>query len=204
MALAISEFAAALSHTGARASLFEVTLSGKVLNDVPTKSKVKTDDVTEKFKFVCRATTIPGMTITPITTQYFGREIKTPGEMEFADWSVTVINDNNQRVRRFVESWSNIINSHSDNVFFNQAAYEPTTVAGSSAWPWSGSAIITQFNKAGGVTQQYKMQECWPTSIDPIDMSYDNVGTIQEFGVTFSLNYWEHVTDKEDGGEKNA
>ena len=201
MALAISEFAAALKHTGARASLFEVTLTGLIMDDIPTASKVKTASIASDIKFVCRATTIPGMTITPITTQYFGREIKTPGEMEFADWSITVINDNNQRVRRFMESWSNLINSHSDNTFFDKATYSGVD---RSSWPWTGNATIAQFNKTGGVSQKYKMNDAWPTSIDPIEMSYDNVGTIQEFGVTFAINHWEHLLNKGAGGEKNT
>ena len=95
------------------------------------------------------------------------------------------------RVRRMLEVWSNMINSHSDNIFNAKDTYTATTAG---AWPWTGSATITQFNKTGETTQKYIMKECWPTSIDPIDMSYDNTGTLQEYGATFALNYWEHDT----------
>ena len=191
MALTISTFAAQLKQAGARASLFEVTMTGRqplaASGDAGAGAQAATSDI----KFMCRATTIPGLTITPITTQYFGREIKTPGEMEFADWSITILNDNNMRVRRMLEVWSDMINSHGDNIFNAKNTY---TASDAGAWPWTGSATITQFNKTGESTQKYIMKECWPTSIDPIDMSYDNTGTLQEYGATFALNYWEHDT----------
>ena len=199
MSLQISEFAKALKHSGARASLFEVTMSGQKPLEAAGKAAAGVESATSDMKFMCRATTIPGLTITPITTQYFGREIKTPGEMEFADWSITILNDNNMRVRRFLEAWQNIINSHADNVFNAKDSYTADT---KGAWPWTGSAIITQFNKTGGTTQKYTMKECWPTSIDPIEMSYDNTGTLQEYGCTFALNYWEHSTPSGAGEDR--
>ena len=191
MALTISTFAAQLKQAGARASLFEVTLAGRKPTESAEGAGTGATAATSDIKFMCRATTIPGLTITPITTQYFGREIKTPGEMEFADWSITILNDNNMRVRRMLEVWSNMINSHGDNIFNAKASYQASDAG---AWPWTGSATITQFNKTGDTTQKYIMRECWPTSIDPIDMSYDNTGTLQEYGATFALNYWEHDT----------
>ena len=191
MALTISTFAKQLTQAGARASLFEVTLAGRQPLAASSDAGAGAQAATSDIKFMCRATTIPGLTITPITTQYFGREIKTPGEMEFADWSITILNDNNMRVRRMLEVWSNMINSHGDNIFNAKDTYTATTAG---AWPWTGSATITQFNKTGETTQKYIMKECWPTSIDPIDMSYDNTGTLQEYGCTFSLNYWEQTT----------
>ena len=192
MALTISTFAKQLTQAGARASLFDVILTGKMPQaaDASASKLSGATNATASIGFTCRATTIPGLTITPIVTQYFGREIKTPGELEFADWSVTILNDNNMRIRRMLEVWSNMINAHGDNVFDSKVSYESSSTG---AWPWTGSAIIQQYNKMGTATQAYTMKECWPTSIDPIDMSYDNTGTLQEYGCTFSLNYWEQT-----------
>ena len=190
--LQISKFAKALKQAGARASLFDVILTGKMPEaaDASAGTSSGATNATASIGFTCRATTIPGLTITPIVTQYFGREIKTPGELEFADWSVTILNDNNMRIRRMLEVWSNMINAHGDNVFNAEGSYKSDT---NGAWPWTGSAVIQQYNKVGTKTQQYTMEQCWPSSIDPIDMSYDNAGTIQEYGCTFSLNYWEQT-----------
>ena len=185
MAFSIAEFTKALDNAGARASLFEVTLTqGPTLTaTAETEVKIATD-----LSFTCRATTIPGLTVTPITVQYFGREIKTPGEMEFADWSVTILNDNNQRVRRTIERWMASINHHSDNKLDKD--FMTSTTDG--VYPWTGTAKVTQYDKKGDDTHHYKMKNCWPTSLDPIDLSYDSTGTIQEYGITFALDYWEY------------
>ena len=144
--LQISKFAKALKQAGARASLFDVILTGKMPLAADTSGGVSAGatNATATIGFTCRATTIPGLTITPIVTQYFGREIKTPGELEFADWSVTILNDNNMRVRRMLEVWSNMINAHGDNVFNAEDSYKSTD---GGAWPWTGSAVIQQYNK---------------------------------------------------------
>ena len=190
MSFEISSFTNALNHQGARASLFEVTMTGQVTTTAAAASTgtsaVKQINAPSDIKFACRATTIPGMTITPIPVLYFGREVKTPGELEFADWTVTVINDNNMRTRRFIEAWMNHINSHSTNMMSDQMFAGST----SGEYSWTGDAQIQQYSKNGNLTSKYNMTQCWPTALDPIDMNYDNVGTIQEYGITFSYNYW--------------
>ena len=196
MSLKISEFAKALTNGGARSSMFDVELTGYITERASgegTDAKAAIKETMADINFACRATTFPGMTVTPIVTTYFGREIKMPGELEFADWSVTIMNDNNMRVRRFMEKWSHLINHHGDNII-DSDTYISTTGGG---WPFAGEATIQQYNKTGVATQKYTMKEIWPASIDPIDMSYDNIGTIQEFGVTFSVNYWEHTTESD-------
>ena len=196
MALNISNFAKALTNAGARSSMFDVELTGYITERASgegTDAKVATNATMADINFACRATTFPGMTVTPIPVMYFGREVKTPGELEFADWTVTIMNDNNMKVRRFMEKWSALINHHGDNII-DDGTYISTS---GGAWPWTGEATVQQYNKTGTATQLYTMKEIWPSSIDPIDMSYDSVGTIQEYGVTFSVNYWEHTTESD-------
>ena len=108
--------------------------------------------------------------------------------MEFADWSVTILNDNNQRVRRTIERWMASINHHSDNKLDKD--FMTSTAEG--VYPWTGTAKVTQYDKKGDDTHHYIMKNCWPTSLDPIDLSYDSTGTIQEYGITFALDYWEY------------
>ena len=197
MSLNISNFAKALTNAGARSSMFDVELTGYIATRASTSESGEAIAATKAsmadINFACRATTFPGMTVTPIPVMYFGREVKTPGELEFADWTVTIMNDNNMKVRRFMEQWSALINHHGDNLI-DSDTYISTS---GGAWPWTGEATIQQYNKTGVATQKYTMKEIWPSSIDPIDMNYDNVGTIQEYGVTFSVNYWEHTTESD-------
>ena len=196
MAFELSSFTKALSGAGARASLFEVTLTKTPVIATVNKEDTKIEN---DMKFNCRATTIPGMTITQIDTLYFGRTIKTPGDLEFADWTTTILNDNNYRVRRAIERWMASINSHSENIMNPKyggvspaTTGKGTTGLDGGVYPWTGSAHIQQYNKLGTATHQYSLHHIWPTAIDPQDMSYDNTGTIQEYGITWSMDWWDY------------
>lgn len=194
MSFKISTFRKALDNAGARQSLFEVSLftGARVATLISDAGNESGDYLgADGLKFTCRATTIPGLTVTSIPVSYFGRELKVPGEMEFADWSVTVMNDNGSRVRRSVEKWMAHINAHSANMMDNN--FLEQTTAGT--YPWTGVARITQYSKSGIPTHKYEMKNCWPTSIDPIDVSYDSVGTIQEYGITWALDYWTYHSE---------
>ena len=194
MAFTVAAFTSSLANQGARASLFEITLTGAVLTNAVTADAdagitgiAEAIDTAPAFKFSCRASTIPGMTVTPIPVVYFGREVKTPGELEFPDWTVTVLNDNNMRIRRFIGKWMDKIYGHSGN---KMATSFVKAAAGSDEWSFTGDAHVQQYTKNGMVSSKYSMVQCWPTAMDPIDMNYDNTGTLQEYGVTFSMNYW--------------
>ena len=82
MAFTISEFRGkALNNAGARANLFDVSMTG------PTAAGLNTSE----FTFACKAAAIPAMTVTTIDVPYFGRTIKVPGNKTFDNWTVTVI-----------------------------------------------------------------------------------------------------------------
>ena len=98
-----------LVYGGARPSLFNVFLS------VPAGIGIDLVSV-DKFRFVCRAAEMPESTISNIEIPYFGRRIKVAGERSFADWSVTVMNDEDFAVRGMLEAWSNAINRIVANV----------------------------------------------------------------------------------------
>ena len=40
------------------------------------------------------------------------------------------------------------------------------------------------------ILAQYKMVDIWPTTVDALELSYDTGDTIQEFGVTFKVQYY--------------
>ena len=97
MPFKIQEFRGkALTKAGARANLFEV----KLLN-TPTEAGLDKDE----FRFACKATAIPPMTIGTIDVPYFGRVIKVPGNKTFDNWTVTIINDEEFPLRNGFEKW---------------------------------------------------------------------------------------------------
>ena len=118
--------------------------------------------------------------------QYFGRELKFVGNRTFADWTITVINDEDFVIRNAFERWMNGINSHNLNVR-NPVALAPFgyTVDGS----------VTQFGKQGNSLKKYKFVGLFPTDVAAIVVDWGSNDTIEEFSVTLTYQWWESVDD---------
>ena len=78
----IETFKSALVHGGARPSLFEFSVTSAPTGVSPSLSDVK---------LYCNVSALPGLTLTPIERQYFGRTVKIPGDIVFADLTTTII-----------------------------------------------------------------------------------------------------------------
>jgi hypothetical protein len=171
MAFNINEFRKlGLSNGGVRPSLFEVVISPNIGEDSATLTK---------FTFTCSASEIPAATIGSIDVGYFGRTIKLAGDRTYADWSVTVLNDEDFSVRNMFEAWSNQINQFVGNVKLSSGNNYKT-----------GSAIVTQFGKSGDVLRAYEFVGIFPTNVANIGLDWDTTNRIQTFDVTFSYDYW--------------
>lgn len=76
---------------GARPNLFEVEIQG----------------AEELSNFLVTAASLPGRTIGTASAFYRGREIKLAGDMVFAPWTTTIINDSSMQMREYIEAWMN-------------------------------------------------------------------------------------------------
>lgn len=175
-----------LVYGGARPSLFNVFLS------VPIGVGIDAVSV-DKFRFVCRAAEIPESTISNIEIPYFGRKIKVAGERSFADWSVTVMNDEDFAVRAMLEAWSNAINRMVANVRDPNLAAEQ----------YKADIEIVQYGKAGDILRSYMLVGAFPTQLSGITLNWDSQNAVEEFTANFSYDYWlplVEVSDKKAGG----
>ena len=167
----ISDFKSALTLGGARPSLFDVQIYSPT---GPTGL-----DALSKSQYQCTTTSIPGLTVTPIEKQYFGRTIKLPGEMTFGTLSTTFINPEDYGIRKAMETWAEYING------------TETNLAGSvTPSDWYGEITIRQYTKDGDVAIDFDFIDCWPSAVDPIELSYDTTGAMEEFNVTWEYNYY--------------
>jgi hypothetical protein len=175
MAFNINEFKnLGLTSGGVRPSLFQVT--------VFTPPNVGDANAMTKFQFTCRASEVPAATIESINVPYFGRQIKLAGDRTFADWSVTVMNDEDFLVRNMFEDWSNQINQLVGNVKeLPENTYKNT------------DAFVTQYSKDGFPIRQYRFAGIFPTSVAAMGLDWDTTNTIQTFDVTFAYDYWVPV-----------
>ena len=171
MPLNITEFKGALTGDGARPNMFQVTIQNPV-------SPIATD----KMPFLVKAAEIPAATLGEIQQFYQGRAIKYAGDRTYADWTVTIVNDENFRVREAMERWNNAINgsrSNSRNPRFALAAQYKT------------SATVTQLSKTGAPLRTYGFEGIYPKEISNIALDWSVNDTIEEFTVTFSYDFWE-------------
>ena len=103
---ALSSFKSALTYGGARPSLFEFTV---------TASPPTVSNSLSNVNLYCNVSALPGLTLTPIERQYFGRTVKIPGDLVFADLTTTIINTEEYNVRNEIEKWMEHINGTADN-----------------------------------------------------------------------------------------
>jgi len=171
MAFNINEIKSQLTLGGARPSLFQVTLT----NPVNTSGDLK-------MPFMCQAAQMPASTLGTIEVPYFGRKIKIAGDRTFAEWTVTIINDEDMIIRNAMENWSGNINSHLGNLrSFGTASPEL----------YKTNADITHFGKTGLPLRTYKFNGLFPTEISPIDLDWNTTDTLEMFTVTFQYDHWE-------------
>jgi hypothetical protein len=127
---------------------------------------------------------LPGSTLGMVTVPYFGREVKVAGNRTFADWSVTILNDEDFAIRNSMESWVRGINENVTNL-------RATTARTSQQY--GVDATVTQFSKAGQRIKRYRFVGMFPTDISQIDLDWGSNDTIEEYTVNFAYQYWESV-----------
>ena len=165
MAFNVNEIRANLIGDGARPSLFEVEMTN------PASSSG--DAV---LRYMVRAAQIPQSTINPIEVPYFGRRIKLAGSRTYANWTVTVMNDENFAVRSAMEAWSSQINSGQSNLRLLS--------------DYRSQATVKQFAKDGSVLRIYEFVNIFPLDIGPIELDWSNGDDVEVFQVEFAYDYW--------------
>ena len=194
----ITNFKSALKGGGARPNLFEVNMNWPAGDDMGSWG----NSVEEEFQFLCKAAALPSSNITPIEIPFRGRTLKVAGDRTFDVWTITVINDENFRIRTKFEEWMNGISKLTDA----SGATSPTS--------YMASAVVNQLGRGanqnrhskgpsgaarvdgtGGISdikplRTYYFSDIFPTEVSEIALSYDNTDTIEEFTVTFQVQYW--------------
>lgn len=176
MAFSVNDFRSQMVGDGARPNLFEVSL--------PFPTVAAAGNAQQKLTFMCKTAQLPGATIGVVPVQYFGRELKFAGNRTFADWTITIINDEDFSVRNAFERWMNGINSHNANIR-SPAALAPIG--------YQVDGEVKQFGKAGNILKKYKFVGLFPTDLAPIDVDWGSNDSIEEFTVTLSYQWWESV-----------
>jgi hypothetical protein len=184
MSQRIDDFKAALVGGGARSNYF------RVLPQFPG-GIVNTDDtglgLTALGSFMVKAAAMPSSTIGEVVIPFRGRQLYVAGDRTFEPWTITITNDNNFALRNAFESWMNNINQHVQNTSAN--GIDASDIA-SYLQDWT----VEHLDKNGDVIKSVVLRGCFPTTLDQIDLSFDNTDTIEEFGATIRYQYWTSNT----------
>ena len=187
----LSQFKNRLAGGGARPNLFEVSIPSfpSALGRRVWRNGGRGEN--SNFKFLAKAAQLPASTIAEVPVPFRGRILKVAGDRTFDTWTVTIINDEDFQLRTAFEAWMNTMSKLND----------ATGVTNPSSY--MTDAYVTQLgrgrvaeatrNRRGGrssTLRNYKFYDIFPTEVSAIELSYDNTDQIEEFTVTFQVQYF--------------
>jgi hypothetical protein len=180
----ISNFKSALKGGGARPNLFEVELT--------LPDGISWDG--DIFKYLCKAAALPASTIASIDVPFRGRTFKVAGDRTIDVWTVTIINDEDFKLRTAFEEWTQLIAKLDNNLGATQPeAYMKTA----TVYQLGRGADINSTTNSGSdssVLAAYKFIDIFPTSVSDIALSYESSDTIEEFTVEFQVQSYEIIS----------
>ena len=184
----ISQFKSKLAGGGARPNLFEVSIPSfpSSISDAWTSGD---NGENGTFKFLCKAAQIPASTVAEIPVPFRGRVMKVAGDRTFDTWTVTIINDEDFKLRTAFEQWSNKLTKLDDNTGVTNPASYMTDAYVQQLGRGATKFSTTNVGGEHSVLRTYKFYDIWPSEISSIDLSYDSTDTVEEFTVTFQVQY---------------
>ena len=175
-----TSFIGALKNGGARTNLMWCKTAASGISGLDTA-----------FPFLCKASNIPGSTITALEVPYFGRNVKIAGESrEFAPLTTIVVNDEDLKIYKGMYSWFEKFNGAKTNkaasgLFGTRSSYTCTV-------------SLEMYKKDGSLDQKWDFYNAWPSNVSAIDLNWDSVNTIQEFTIDWQYDYYLHGQAKID------
>ena len=206
----INSFKAKLVGGGARPNLFEVALAFP--DALTTTGASGKTTPTEESRFMVKAAELPASNVGDIPVNFRGRILHVAGDRTFDPWTVTVINNNDWSLRRTFEDWSDMINNRVwDSGVTNPTSYHADAsvfqLARAGTKTDAGGNLRLKGNDQQPVVAGYKFFGIWPSQVSSIALDYGSTDTIEEFQVTFQVEYWspDYTMSKTEGGNfKNA
>jgi len=182
----IADFKSKLAGGGARPNLFEVEFTAAAVKNASNFDA-------DVFKLLCKSASLPASNIAAIDVPFRGRIFKVAGDRTVDTWTITVINDEDFKIRTAFEEWMQLI-AHLKS---NDGATQPNA--------YMSDAVVKQLGRGDtasstdskhdedkqAVLKTYKFVDMFPTNISAIDLSYDSGDTIEEFTVEFAVNNFE-------------
>ena len=185
----LSEFKSRLAGGGARPNLFEVSIPS-FPSSISEAWGPGIQDENGTFNFLCKAANLPASTVASFNVPFRGRNLKVAGDRTFAPWTVTIINDEDFKLRTACERWSNVLSKLDDATgVTNPTSYMTDAYVQQLG---RGAQRFSTTNEGGqsSVLRTYKFYDIFPTNISEIALSYDTGDTLETFDVEFQVQYF--------------
>ncbi len=185
----LSQFKAKLAGGAARPNLFEVSIP-TFPTSVSGAWGAGDDAENGIFKFLCKSAALPASNVGSIDIPFRGRILKVAGDRTFDDWTVSVINDEDFKLRTAFEQWANIMSKLDDATgVTNPSSYMSDAYVQQLG---RGAQAATAENAGGesSVLRTYKFYDIFPTTVSEIALSYDTSDEAETFDVTFKVQYF--------------
>ena len=185
----LSQFKAKLAGGAARANLFEVSIP-TFPSSIQGACGPGDDAENGIFKFLCKSATLPASNVGSIDIPFRGRILKVAGDITFDDWTVSVINDEDFKLRTAFEQWANVMSKLDDATgVSNPSSYMTDAYVQQLG---RGATVAGEANAGAdsAILRTYKFYDIFPTTIGEIALSYDSSDETEQFDVTFKVQYY--------------
>ena len=186
----IADFKGKLVGGGARPNLFEVQLA-KLPTGITWDGEV--------FRYLCKAAALPASNIAQIDVPFRGRIFKVAGDRTFDVWQITVINDEDFKIRSAFEEWMNQISKLDNNLGATDPSAYMTNATVYQLGRGSQKSSTGNDGSSNAVLKEYEFVDIFPTAISAIDLSYDTSDAIEEFTVDFQVQSFNMVSGGPNG-----
>ena len=177
----IDNFKAVLQGGGVRPTMFQVEIR------YPEQVAQDTNLLTNEGTFLIKASNLPASNVGNIDVPFRGRKLKVSGDRTFDDWSVTVTNDVTLGIRKAMEKWSEVIQNHN------------FALGSNTLNDYFATAIVRQLDRDANQLRAYRFEGIWPITVAEIGLDMDGTDTVEDFDVTFAVQFWSAI----DAGDPN-
>lgn len=134
----------------------------------------------DRWKYMCKAGSIPSFSVGVAEAAFFGRKLKYNGDRVWDDWTCSVYLDQDYASRNMLESWQNGINTLADNTLASNMKYTR----------YKGTIDIFHYGQTddNAIIGAYKLIGAWPTRIGEVRLGWEMQNQIAEFEVSFAFD----------------
>ena len=182
----IDSFRSRLVGGGARPNLFEV----KLVYPEGLATEISGEELALDTRFMVKAANLPASNINVIDIPFRGRNLKIAGDRTFDDWTVTIINDEDFKLRTAFERWSNVMSRLDDATGVTNPSSYMTDGYVQQLGRGNTPATGTPSEGESSILRSYKFFDVFPITVGEIALSYDTTDTLEEFDVTFRYQYF--------------